>query len=178
MLGWSHALGVRQRQFGNLIDSLSPVLNVTISTQVVHYAEGTPVPLVDSTTGRHYVPADELHAYLSVPTLPRAHLPSSTDRLMFVAHLPHPRVSPLELRTNDGSPAPGNTFSVPQWGAVHAIKHVIALCLISTAEGREYIMRRVPTECVESSCDSSFQTLTHSSTPFRDTPSTFAQAHC
>lgn len=119
----SASLAVVQRQLAPLLDALAPVLNVTVSTQVVHYAEGTPAPLFDNATKSHYVPADSLHAYMSVSALPNVFLPSTATLLMFLVHIPHPRVSPLELCANMASSAQNNAFSVPHWGAVHAIKY-------------------------------------------------------
>lgn len=117
------SLAVVQRQLAPLLDALAPVLNVTVSTQIVHFAEGTPAPLFDNATKSYFVSADSLHAYMSVSALPKVFLPSTATQLIFLVHIPHPRVSPLELRTSMVSSAENNTFSVPHWGAVHAIKY-------------------------------------------------------
>lgn len=44
------------------------------------------------------------------------------EQLHYIIHLPHPRVSPLELRSG-GHAVVDNVFTLPRWGAVHVVAY-------------------------------------------------------
>lgn len=89
-----------------------------MSSQIIHRRSGLPVPVHD-TTGRYYVPASACHKYLNFLNIPRAHLPATATQLTFLLYVPHPDVSPLELRASKAS----HGFEVPGRGGVHVLQY-------------------------------------------------------
>ena len=102
--------------FTPLLDSISPVSNFTVDTQVQLYATLSPsvhAPEYDSKHGIWTLQEEDLSGFINAAEWPLSPSIGAGPTLNFVVYVPDPSTSPLVVKGSQAS-----SWLIPQWGGV------------------------------------------------------------
>ena len=119
-----------------LIQTLGPVANLTVDSQVQFYAGLTFEP--EKRDNEYIVPLDKFPGFVNSaewnlgnpPPRPRACVVLTSHSataiisypvINFILYVPHPSIRPLHLESTSSTPSHHNSFFLPQWGGIQIL---------------------------------------------------------
>lgn len=104
------------------IKNVSSLMDISISTQMLHYASITTKPKFDQ-QHNHFVLREENFAeFVSIPSLQQSAPSGHSTRINLLLYVPAPSEQPFVLKQKSGHLVPHNSFLIPKWGAVSIIQ--------------------------------------------------------
>lgn len=117
VMAWPIAAAL-DRRLGATLNALSDFANFTIGSQIQLYAEPATTPERDDATGEHYLSGSGLANFINSAEWSLATASDRGRPLNMIVYIPRPEHHPLRVRDEVGRAVEGDSFFLPQFGAV------------------------------------------------------------
>lgn len=120
-----NAAEVLQEYLDPFIESLSDVIEFSVSTEIQNFSPILSSPVFDTALRSFVLEENSFSEFASISSLQQKNSFGNSARIKFLVYIPSRRHYPLMLRSKSGKILDTSSFIIPQWGAVHLVKPAV-----------------------------------------------------